>query len=51
MGAGVEVGMLRGAGDSLTYFLLDSQFRFFWKALGEADCFGPKKIKIIQRIP
>ena len=43
-GAGVGVGMLRGAGDSLTDVFLDfddlSRFQhrkiqFFWKALGE----------------
>ena len=24
------------------------KFRLFWKVLGEDDCFGPKKIKIMQ---
>ena len=51
-GAGVGVGRLRGAGDSLTCFFLDFEdyqdstivkFSFRWKSLGEDDCCGTKK--------
>ena len=56
-GAGVGVGMLRGVGIPLLENVWISRihqdstivnFRFVWKALGEDDRSGPKKIKPIQ---
>ena len=58
-GAGVGIGILRGAGDSLTSTFLDfddlSRFNhrkmsFVWKALREADCFGPTKNQTYSKI-
>ena len=60
-GAGVGVGMLRGAGDPFLEFLLDLEIHqdstivklgFIRKNLGEADRFGPtQNAKIFPNIP